>query len=85
MEGEAAGNAAKTSFGMVRTSHNGRLQKLTRGGVKYSKPLLLFLFLELRTSFMREYLSMRKLRLGPAGSRTIRIVGAFGVNEKAII
>ncbi len=55
----------------------------TSGGVRYSIPILLLRFRELRTSFMSEYRSNLKLKVGPAGNRTSLKVGDFCVREKA--
>lgn len=57
----------------------------TKGGVRYSKPMLLALRDEATTSLIRLYLSIRKLNVGPSDSFTIRKDGATGVNVKASI
>ena len=51
----------------------------TRGGVRYSIPILRALREVFAMSFIRLYLSTRKLRVGPADRRMIRNDGAIGV------
>ena len=66
------------SAGMHETS-DGR----TRGGERYSAPMLRGCREALRISLTRLYRSTRKLNVGPAGRRTSRRDGATGVNVKA--
>ena len=56
---------------------------LTKGGDRYSRPILLALRVVERTSFVKLYLSMRKLSVGPSESLTIRSDGAKGVKVNA--
>ena len=56
----------------------------TSGGVRYSTLPILFALLELRImSFARLYLSILKLRVGPADNLTIRNEGARSVKVNA--
>jgi hypothetical protein len=59
------------------------MKKCTRGGLKYSIPMLRDFREVLRISFMRLYFSTLKLRVGPADKRTIRSDGASGVRVNA--
>lgn len=65
--GDAGGNDASTS----------------RGGLRYSMPILLARREVLRMSFIRLYRSILKLRVGPADKRMIRTDGATGVKVNA--
>ncbi len=57
---------------------------LTRGGLRYSTVLMLRARRdELTRSFMRLYRSTRKLSVGPAERRTMRIDGATSVSVNA--
>ena len=56
----------------------------TKGGLRYSTvPSFFALLLALCTSFNRLYLSILKLKVGPALSLTIRKDGATSVNVNA--
>lgn len=58
-------------------------QERTRGGLRYSIPMLRALFDMFSTSFTRLYLSTLKLSVGPAVNLTIRNDGAIGVRVNA--
>ena len=66
-------------------SPNGRdhASVATKGGVRYSRPMLLALRAFEMTSFITLYLSIRKLSVGPSDNLTIRKDGAMGVKVKA--
>jgi hypothetical protein len=55
----------------------------TKGGLRYSMPILRALFDVFNTSFTRLYLSTLKLSVGPDDSLTILSEGAIGVNVNA--
>jgi hypothetical protein len=55
----------------------------TRGGLRYSIPILRALLDAFSTSLTRLYLSTRKLSVGPADKRTIRKEGDIGVSVNA--
>ena len=80
-----SGGVAATSYGAAADCLPGgsMSDERTSGGVRYSIPIPLLRFREFRTSFMSEYRSSRKLKVGPAGNRTSLKVGDFCVREKA--
>lgn len=55
----------------------------TKGGLRYSIPILRALFDVFNTSFTRLYLSTLKLSVGPEDSLTILSEGAIGVSVNA--
>lgn len=55
----------------------------TKGGVRYSKPILLAFRVVEMTSFIKLYLSILKLSVGPSDNLTIRKDGATDVKVKA--
>lgn len=59
------------------------LNRLTSGGDKYSIPTLFALLALFNKSFVKQYFSMRKLRVGPFESLIIRNEGATGVSVNA--
>jgi hypothetical protein len=61
------------------------LKVFTSGGLRYSIPTLRALREVLRTSFIKLYLSIRKLSVGPSDSFTILSDGATEVSVKARI
>ncbi len=68
----------------VRISiHNRTKWKHTKGGLRYSMPILRAFLDVFKMSFIRLYLSTRKLRVGPEERRTIRNDGATGVKVNA--
>jgi hypothetical protein len=84
--GEGGGKEANTSYNVMSYCLNGRRKKCgerTKGGVRYSRPILLALRVFEITSFIKLYLSIRKLRVGPSDNLTIRREGAMDVKVKA--
>lgn len=84
--GEGWGKEANTSCHVLKMSFEQKKKSWrTKGGVRYSRPILLALLVVETTSFIKLYLSIRKLRVGPSDNLTIRRDGATGVKVKAMI
>lgn len=67
----------------VSDENEDRDDRRTKGGLRYSMPMLRALREVLRMSFMRLYLSTLKLRVGPDERRIMRRDGAIGVRVNA--
>lgn len=82
VEGRTRGRPIKLSW-LCETDDRSYNVSLTNGAVRYSIPMLREDREVFKMSFIKLYRSTRKLRVGPAGSRTMRSEGATSVTVRA--